>query len=392
MTRISPNPRISVIPFVIILLVAHAAPAAPTPKTLPVSAICIEADTGLVIHEENAELKRPPASMLKLMQMLLVVEGMDAGKWTPDTPVTASKEAERMGGTQVFLSEGETWPLKDMLKALAVASANDAAVAIAEAFWGSKEDFLKAMNARARELGMNDTTFHSVHGLPPDRGGEFDVTTAKDMAILARECVKHPEIIKLTAQKEAYFRGDGTPYHNTNKLLWRMADCDGLKTGYIRAAGFCITATAQRDGIRLIAVVMGEGRNGHFTRARQLLENGFTRIARIKILDKNQPVGEPVPVDHCEIEHIRLMPAEDVWALLIKDDLKRLEFRPEHPNPLQPPMQEGEIAGEIRVLLRGDTIASAPLVVPQALTPRGWRLHIQDGIARWEYLDIVDSR
>ncbi len=392
MTRMSPRPRIGLISLVIIFFAAHASLAAPTPKSLPVSAICIEADTGMVIHEEHAALKRPPASMLKLMQMLLVVEGMDAGKWTPDTPVTASKEAERMGGTQVFLTEGETWPLKDMLKALVVASANDAAVAVAEAFWGSKEDFLKAMNARARELGMNDTTFHSVHGLPPDRGGEFDATTAKDMAILARECVKHPEIMKLTAQKEAYFRGNDAPYHNTNKLLWRMDDCDGLKTGYIRAAGFCITATAKRDGIRLIAVVMGAGRNEHFSRARQLLEDGFARVARVKILDKNQPVGEPVPVEHCEIEHIRLMPAEDVWALLVKDDRKRLEFRPEHPNPLQPPLREGEIAGEIRVLLRGEPIASAPLVAPQALIPKGWRLRIQDGVARWEHLDIADSK
>lgn len=392
MTPVSPPQRIGLMCFVIILFTAHAALAVQAPESLPVSAICIEADTGMVIYEEHAALKRPPASMLKLMQMLLVVEGMNAGKWTPDTPVTVSKEAERMGGTQVFLNEGETWPLKDMLKAVAVASANDAAVAIAEAFWGSKEDFLKAMNARARELGMTDTIFHSVHGLPPDRGGEFDATTAKDMAILARECVKHPEILKLTAQKEAYFRGSDAPYHNTNKLLWRMDDCDGLKTGYIRAAGFCITATAKRDGIRLIAVVMGAGRNEHFSRARQLLEDGFARITRVKILDKNQSVGEPVPVEHCEIEHIRLMPAEDVWALLVKDQIKHLEFRPEHPNPLQPPLKEGEITGEIHVLLRGEPIARAPLVTPQALIPKGWRLRIQDGVAKWEYLEIADGK
>lgn len=368
---------------------AYAAQAKPS---LPISAICVEAETGVVLHEENALVKRPPASMLKLMQMLLVTEGIAAGKWTLDTSVTASKEAQRMGGTQVFLEEGETWPLRDMLKALAVASANDAAVAIAETFWGSKEDFLKAMNARAKELGMDDTTYHSVHGLPPERGGEFDVTTAKDMVILARECVKYPEILQLTSLKEATFRGGNTPYHSTNKMLLRMNDCDGLKTGFIRAAGFCVTATAKRNDIRLIAVVMGAGKNEQFSRAKQLLEDGFARIGRVKILAKDEPIGEAVPVDNCEIEHIRLVPAEDVWALMAKDDVKRLEFRPSHPIPLEPPLRAGDIAGELHVILRGDTIARAPLTTPQTLKPKAWRLRIQDGVAKWEHLDITDSK
>lgn len=242
-----------------------------------VSAICVEAESGRVLFEKDADVARPPASMVKLIQMLLVCEGLRHGEWTLDTPVRVTRNAERMGGTQVFLKAGEAHELGDLMKAVAVASANDAAMAVAEGLWGSKEAYLERANERMRQLGMTNTTFRSVHGLPPEKGELPDATTARDMALLARACVREPLIREWTSMQELVFRPGQATQYNTNKLLWRMADCDGLKTGYIRAAGYCVTGTAQRDGARLIVVVMGHpNNNGRFALARDLLETGFT--------------------------------------------------------------------------------------------------------------------
>ncbi len=241
-----------------------------------VSAICIEPDTGHVLFEENADIVRPPASMIKLIMMLLVSEGIDAGDWTLEQPITASAKAERMGGTQVYLSEGEVWSLGKLMEAIAVSSANDAAMAVAEGLWGSEEAYRTRMNERAAELGMTNTKFVSVHGLPPDKGEDPDATTARDMAILAAECVASERIMTWVGTKEYVFREGAQPFYNTNKLLWRMEGCDGLKTGYIRAAGFCVSATAQHNGKRLVSVVMGHpSKYGRFNLAQQLMEEAF---------------------------------------------------------------------------------------------------------------------
>lgn len=241
-----------------------------------ISALCVEADTGKVLFEMNADVVRPPASMVKMMQFLLVSEGIQRGDWTLNTPIKASRRARGMGGTQVFLEDGEVWELGRLMQAVAVASANDAAMAVAEGLWGSAEAYLRRSNERARELGMGKSEFHSVHGLPPGKGQEPDRTTARDMAVLARKCAEDPRILAWTSQESMVFRPGEKPYFNTNKLLRRMDDCDGLKTGYIRAAGFCVTATAKRCGKRLIAVVMGHtSANGRFTMARKLLDDAF---------------------------------------------------------------------------------------------------------------------
>ncbi len=241
-----------------------------------ISALCVEAETGKVLFEANADVVRPPASMVKMMQFLLVSEGIRRGDWALDTPVKASRRARGMGGTQVFLDSGEVWELGRLMQAVAVASANDAAMAVAEGLWGSAEAYLRRSNERARELGMAHSVFHSVHGLPPGKGQEPDRTTARDMAVLARKCVEDPQILAWTRQKSVIFRPGEKPYYNTNKLLRRVDDCDGLKTGYIRAAGFCVTATAQRCGKRLVAVVMGHtSADGRFTLARKLLDDAF---------------------------------------------------------------------------------------------------------------------
>jgi len=275
----------------VVLFVAATCVAAPANKP-PVSEFCIDVETGRILYEAHADVPRPPASMTKLMLMLLIDEGIERNAWSLATPVTVSEKAQRMGGTQLFLAAGDVWPLGDLVNGLAVASANDAAMAIAEALWGSESACLEAMNARAVELGMIDTAFNSVHGLPPDPGEAFDRTTARDMARLARTCVKRERILAWTNQRSMEFGEKKGLFHNTNKLLWRMPDCDGLKTGYIRAAGFCIAATAEREGIRLISIAMGSpSKYGRFNRAEELMDDGYAHLAEER-LAKGDSIGK----------------------------------------------------------------------------------------------------
>ncbi len=349
----------------------------------PISSICIEADSGMIIIEENADIERPPASMLKLIVMLLVAEGIENGKWTLDTPITATALAEGMGGTQVYLKAGETHPLGDLMKAIAVASANDAAVAVAEGLWGSDTACLEAMNTRARELGMAHTQFHSVNGLPPDPGQPSDLTTARDMALLGQTCVRNPQLMEWVGTKEYAFRPGTTEKTNTNKLLVRMDDCDGLKTGFTRAAGFCLTATAKRDGIRLIAVVMGDQSNfDRFNTAQQILENGFSSVTRVQYLAKGQRVAPAVRVYNCANNEINLAAAEDVWITVKQDDKSTLKVVAQLPQYLRAPAEHGAVVGEAEVKLQGQTIATVPLMVPEDLEVPSLRWKLEQSLRR----------
>ncbi len=342
-------------------------------KRLPVSYICIEAKSGIVLAESNADLPRPPASMIKLMEMLMVTEGLEAHKWTLDTPIMATRHAQAMGGTQVYLEAGETHSLGELMQAVAVASANDAAMAVAEGLWGSADAYIAAINKRARELGMKNSLFHSVHGLPPSDGKSFDRTTARDMSILAQHCVQKPQILKWTSLHSLRFRPEDAVKFNTNKLLFRMADCDGLKTGYIYAAGFCVTATAKRNGIRLIVVVMGaDNSNSRFALAQRLLEEGFKKMRRIRYLARGQAVNPPVPVRNCEKEEINLVAARDAWVAVPESEKYHLTLHAQLPDVLNVPVAKGTVVGEAQVLLHDRVLDRVPLVVPRQLNTAGW--------------------
>jgi len=346
--------------------VCHAAP-----EKEPVSVICVEADTGLVLHEKHVDVPRPPASMVKMIQLLLVAEGLEAGRWTLETPVTVSKRAQHMGGTQVYVEAGEVWPLGQLMRAVAVASANDAAMAVAEGLWGSEEAYRKAANARALELDMDLTVFHSVHGLPPDAGEALDQSTARDMARLACEAVRHPQVLEWVGQKEIRFRPQDAIHYNTNKLLWRMEDCDGLKTGYIRAAKFCITATAQRNGIRLISVVMGSpSKYGRFNLAQEMMEEGFKKLKRIHAVQQGQPAGEALPVAG-HSQKVQLVADKDIWVIILNGNESTLEFYAERPDTLVPPIAAGTVVGELQIELGGVRLGRSPLSVPVDLPPTG---------------------
>ena len=221
------------------------------------SAIMIEASSGKVLFDKNSHEKLPPASMTKMMSMLLIVEAVEDGIISWDQKITVSENASGMGGSQILLETGEQMSVDDLFKGVAIMSGNDAVVALAEAVAGTEDEFVKMMNKRAKELGLKDSVFKNPHGL--DDANHY--SSAYDMSLIAKELVKHDRVLKYTSTYEDYLR-KGTERElwltNTNKLTRFYPGVDGLKTGYTKEAGYCLTSTAKRDGMRIITVVMGE--------------------------------------------------------------------------------------------------------------------------------------
>ena len=244
-------------------------------------AIVIDAATNKVLFEDNADTKGYPASVVKLMNFLIVLEALEAKEITLQDKITISADVARIGGSQVYLKEHEVYTVDDLLYALMVQSANDAAVALALHHAGSKDEFIKRMNTRAQELGMNDTAFYSVHGLPPEKGNMPDISTPRDITKLCREVLKHPIALQYTSTKKRLFRTGAQPFimRNHNHLVSNFEGCDGLKTGYFRAAGFSIAATATKNGKRAIAVIFGSvERRVRDAKARKLLKESLLEM------------------------------------------------------------------------------------------------------------------
>jgi serine-type D-Ala-D-Ala carboxypeptidase (penicillin-binding protein 5/6) len=243
------------------------------------SALVLDAQTGETLFSRNADTQVYPASTLKLMVLLVILDRIDQGTLQLDEMVQVTVEAYKMGGSQVYLDPKESFSVEDLLYALMIQSANDAAVALASHVAGSKEAFVALMNTKARELGMENTTFHSVHGLPPSKGQEVDVTTARDFGILCRNLNTRPEVYKYTGTKVRDFRDGEFIMRTHNHLLDEVDGCDGFKTGYFTKAGFSIAATAKRNGVRIIAIVMGsKNRKVRDAKAIELLNIGFAKI------------------------------------------------------------------------------------------------------------------
>ena len=269
-----------------------------------VSALVIDADSGKVLFSDQADTIVYPASVLKLMNLLVILKHLEQGKVHLNDMVQVTAEAAKTGGSQVYLDPKEQFPLEELLYALAVQSANDAAVALAIHVAGSKEGFIALMNQQAVELGMKSSSFHSVHGLPPAEGQKPDETTATDLAILCRELAKRPEALKYTGTKERGFRDNKFMMHNHNHLLGAVDGCDGFKTGYYEAAGFSIATTAKRGGVRIIAIVMGsEDRKVRDAKTRELLAKGFTLVP-----PKQGPVTPVVAKTSGAPEKTQMMP------------------------------------------------------------------------------------
>ncbi len=276
---------------------ASAAPArAAAPKKAGIArdpylgAIVVDAATGKVLFEDQADARAYPASVLKLMDLLIILETIQQHRLTLQDPVTVSARASTTGGSQVWLAEKETFTVDELLYALMVQSANDSAVALAEKVAGTTEAFVELMNRRAKALGLTSTLFHSVHGLPPAAGQEPDVTSARDLAVLCRELLKHPDTLRYTSTRERPFRPDAgkktVVMRTHNHLLGHLEGCDGFKTGYFTQAGYSIAVTGTRNGQRVIAIVLGSlNRKVRDAKAAELFSKGFLAL----------PVAAPAP-------------------------------------------------------------------------------------------------
>ena len=236
---------------------SSAAKSAPS-KTEPYQAyLVLNATSGKILEEKNARLKWPPASLTKLMLTYIVMEKLNRAELKLSDPVTVSRNAAAIGGSQVYLKQGEVFSLEELMRATLIESANDAAYAIGEFVGGSKENFIRLMNEKARSLHMEDTEFHSLHGLPPSKGQLEDVTSCRDLAILARKLLKYPVLLQWTSVRRSRFRNGTFIMTSGNRLLSKMPEMDGLKTGYYRRAGHNIVATAKKEDLRLVVIVLG---------------------------------------------------------------------------------------------------------------------------------------
>lgn len=254
-------------------------------------AIVLDAADSKVLFEENADAIGYPASVLKLMTLLVVIEKVEHGSLHLGDRVTVTAEAAKMGGSQVYLKEKEVFTIDELLDALMIQSANDAAAALAIHISGSRDAFVQLMNQKAQALGMKNSHFVSVHGLPPAADQDPDTTTARDLGLLGLELAKHPMVFRYTSVVERGFRNDTFTMRNHNKLLGVVNGVDGFKTGYFRAAGFSIVATAQREGVRIVAVVLGSNdRKLRDQKATELLAAGFLAVPR-----PAQPAPTPAP-------------------------------------------------------------------------------------------------
>ena len=258
-------------------------------ETTAESAILIDAATGKILFEKNPKKELPPASVTKLMTLLIAAEAIESGKCNLSDIVTASEKASSLGGSQIYLEPGEQFTLKEMLISIAVGSANDSCVAVAEHIYGSHEEFVDVMNQKAKALGMKNTNFVNSYGLP----AEGHYTSVYDVAILGREALKHPIITELTSIKEYDLRNGEFKLWNTNKLLWWYEGTDGFKTGWTQEAKYCLASTVERNGLRLICVVMGVPEvRGHFQESMKIYNYGFAKYTYKEFAPAGSKQGE----------------------------------------------------------------------------------------------------
>ena len=327
------------------------------------SLILIEAKTGTVLYEKDADTPRPPASVTKVMTMLLVMEALDSGKIKYEDTVTVSEYAANMGGSQVYLEAGERMTVHELLKCVVVSSANDAAVALAEYISGSEEGFVAEMNKRATELGMTRTVFENTNGL--DDTAQNHVTTARDIAIMSAELItKHPKILEYSSIWMDSIRGGEFGLTNTNRLIRFYNGANGLKTGSTAKAGFCISASAERDGMQLICVVMAAStRDSRNEIAKKLLDFGF---ANYRYVEFPANAMETVAVKGSAEAELPLYYGE-YKAVLEKTgggEVKAEIFLPEY---VTAPIKAGDTVGSIRYTLNGEALTELPITAARDL-------------------------
>ena len=321
------------------------------------SAILMEANTGRVIYEQNADQALPPASVTKVMTLLLVMEAIDAGKIKLDDMVTTSERAAEMGGSQIYLEVGEQMSVEDMLKSVIIASANDAACALAEFVAGSEMAFVKAMNEKARELGMANTTFENTNGL--DDTATNHLTSARDIAIMSAELIKHKKILEYSSIWMDTVRNGLFGLTNTNRLVRYYNGCTGLKTGSTSKAGFCVSATAERDGVSLICVIMGaESSDVRNKAATTLLNWGF---ANYGVFEHTPKELDPINVMG-GVEGKVALEYEPFSLVTEKANVGKIQYKIELPEYVSAPVKKGDKVGEVVFTLDGKEVGRIPIV------------------------------
>ena len=344
-------------------------------------AVLMDIATGTVLYEKNAHARLSPASVTKVMTMLLIMEAIDSGRIGWDDTVTASETAAAKGGSQIYLKVGETMTVQDLVKSIAVSSANDAACAMAEHIAGSESAFVSLMNQRAKELGMNDTNFVNCTGLDDADEAKEHLTSAYDIAVMSRELLKnHPDIQKFTTIWMDTVRGGEFGLSNTNKLVRFYNGCTGLKTGYTSGAGFCLSASAEREGLGLIAVVLGcETSQERFTACKSMLDYGFANYA---LVTPEAPQDGIVPVVLGASDSITAVPGEETALLIDKSQRDRVTVSVELESSVTAPVSKGQRLGTMTVRAGEQVLTQIPMVAAE-------------GVARltfWELFGEVLSR
>lgn len=317
------------------------------------SAILVESTTGKIIYEKNKDEKRSPASMTKMMTLLLTMESLEKGNIKLEDEVNISKNAASMGGTQIFIEEGSKVKLETLIKGIGIASANDAAVAVSEYVGGTLDNFVKMMNDKAKELGCKNTNFKNPHGL--DEEGHY--TTAYDLSLIARELLKYPYILKITSTYEDYIEVSGENHWlvNTNKLIRFYSGIDGLKTGYTDEALYCLTATMEKNNMRLISIVMGEDtKDNRNTDTISMMEYGFSMYGSESILKKDK-FEETMIVDNAMNREVKYYLNKDVNLIVnknvkdVKYDIKKELY------DIKAPIKKNDIVGKLKLKYDGKT-------------------------------------
>jgi D-alanyl-D-alanine carboxypeptidase (penicillin-binding protein 5/6) len=309
-----------------------------------------------------------------MMTELIVLEHIAEGDLKLEDPVQVSALASNMGGSQVYLKHGESFSVEELLHALAIHSANDAAVALAEHLAGSTSAFVDLMNLKAKEIGLNDTEFHTVHGLPPGWKQKADITTAKDLAYLAQVLVKHPRAIEWASTKSAPFRGGEFTLYNPNKLVGTFRGLDGLKTGYTGPAGFCVTATAIQKGKRLISVVMGCSTDkARATETTRLLTYGFNMYEQVPVIPAaGEALPDRVAVKGGKKKEVPVAYGKSLTVSVPKNREDDLVIQNEITQPVQAPLTLGLEVGRAVVMLDGVELGSVPIVTLEEIAKGNW--------------------
>lgn len=336
------------------------------------SAILIERDTGSILYEKNGNEKLPPASMTKIMTMLLIMEALDQGKLDWKEKIRTSEYAASMGGSQIFLEPGEEMTTEEMLKGIAIGSGNDASVAMAERIAGSESGFVEMMNDKAKELGLKNTHFKNTTGLPADD----HYSTAHDMSMMAKELLKYQDITKFTGTYEAYLRENSDKKFwlvNTNKLVRFYPGVDGLKTGFTGDAKYCLTATAQKDGMRVIAVVFGaptsKDRNAQVTK---MLDFAFAQYKTHPIYKRNTAIAL-AKISKGSKKTMGVVTSEPISILTKKgENVDEVEKKIVMNKNIKAPVNKGDRVGTLQLVSKGKVLMESPLVANESVKTATW--------------------